>query len=171
MHALIELVHSWKSAFDSTYTMIRILLVKFSNAFNRVDHHILLTKCASAKCYNQTANVVRIPTQTASEGRQYKVEVHYHQSRRTTTNNIRPLSFVHYINDLRTTCDQMTYVDDSTICEAFSPSCPGSSLQTAADEVAQWTTTNKMVLNYDKTTEMCICVKKNSTSHPADIDK
>ena len=29
-----------------------------------------------------------------------------------------------------------------------------SSLKTAADGVAQWTTTNKIVLNYDKTKEM-----------------
>jgi hypothetical protein len=36
----------------------------------------------------------------------------------------------------------MKYVDDFTIWEALSSSCAESSLQTTADKVAQWTTTN-----------------------------
>ena len=47
LHALIEIVHRWKAAFDSSGTTIRILHVDFSKAFDRVNHHILLTKCAS----------------------------------------------------------------------------------------------------------------------------
>ena len=43
--------------------------------------------------------------------------------------------------------------------EICSPSCADSSLQTVAEEVAQWTTTNKMALSYDKTKEMRICFK------------
>ena len=47
VHALIELVHRWKAALDSSGTMIRVLIVDFSKAFERVDHHILLTECTS----------------------------------------------------------------------------------------------------------------------------
>ena len=43
-HALVELVHEWKYALDTPE--IRILLVDFSKAFDRVDHHTL-TKCTS----------------------------------------------------------------------------------------------------------------------------
>ena len=63
-----------------------------------------------------------------------------------------PIGFVHNINDLRTTCDHVKYVDDCTIWESRAPSCVNSSLQTAADEVAQWTTTNNMALNFKKET-------------------
>ena len=70
------------------------------------------------------------------------------------------------------TCDRVTHVDDCTIWEAFSPSSAESSLQTVADEVAQWTTTNTIALNYDKTEEMDICfTKRKNTRHPGDIDK
>ena len=37
-----------------------------------------------------------------------------------------------------------------------------SSLQEAADEVGQWTASNKMALNYDKTKELRICFQKST---------
>ena len=46
VHALVELVHEWKSAVETPGTIVRILLVDFNKAFDRVDHHILITKCA-----------------------------------------------------------------------------------------------------------------------------
>ena len=77
-----------------------------------------------------------------------------------------PIGFVHHINDLRTTCDHIKYVDDCTIWESGAPSCVNSSLQTVADKVAQWTTTNNMALNYDKTKQMRICFKKETPDIP-----
>ena len=47
VHALIQLLYMWKSALDSTGTMIRILLVDFRKVFDRVDQYTLLSKCAS----------------------------------------------------------------------------------------------------------------------------
>ena len=73
-----------------------------------------------------------------------------------------PIGFVHHINDLRTTCDHVKYVDDCIIWESCAPSFVNSSLETAADEVAHWTTTNNMALNYDKTKQMRICFKKET---------
>ena len=54
-----------------------------------------------------------------------------------------PIGFVHHVNDLWTTCDHVKYVGDCTVWETCSPSCVDSSVQTAADEVVQWTTTIK----------------------------
>ena len=70
------------------------------------------------------------------------------------------------INDLRTTCEHVKCVGDCTIWESGAPSCVNSSLQTAADEVAQWTITNNMALNFDKTKEMRICFKKETPDIP-----
>ena len=92
-----------------------------------------------------------MPPQTASEDQQYKVKVRHYQ---------RSIGFVHHINDVRTTCDHVQYVDDWTTWESRSPSGVDSSLQTAADEEVQWINAKKMALNYDKTKETRICFKK-----------
>ena len=47
VHALIEVAHRWNYARNSTRTMVCILLVDFSKAFDRVDHDNLMIKCAS----------------------------------------------------------------------------------------------------------------------------
>ena len=70
--------------------------------------------------------------------------------------------FLHHINDLQTVCEHIKYVDDCTIWEASSSSGMDSSLQVAADEVGQWTASNKMALNYNKTKELRICLKKST---------
>ena len=44
MHALVEMVHKWHHELDSPGRMVRILLLHFSKAFDRVDHRILLDK-------------------------------------------------------------------------------------------------------------------------------
>ena len=77
-----------------------------------------------------------------------------------------PIGFVHHLNDMRTTCDHVRYVDDCRIWESYAPSFVEISLQTAADEVVQWTTTNNMALNNDKIKEMRICFKKETPHIP-----
>ena len=77
-----------------------------------------------------------------------------------------PIGVVHHTNNLRTTCDHVKYVDDCTIWDTCTPSCVNSSLQTAADEVAQWVTINNMALKYDKTKEMRSCLKKETPDIP-----
>ena len=47
VHSLVELIDKWKSAVQTPRTIVRTLLVGISTAFDRVDHHILMTKCAT----------------------------------------------------------------------------------------------------------------------------
>ena len=117
-----------------------------------------------AKFYNQKAFLCQ---------RKQRVKIGSVKSKFTTINAgvsqgtiFGPIGSVHYINDLRTTCNHVKYVDDCTIWESCAPSCVNSSLQTPAYEVAQWTTTNNMALNYDKTKEMRICFKKETPDIP-----
>ena len=44
VHAITELYHSWLQALEKPGTATRIFLLDFRKAFDRVDHHILLTK-------------------------------------------------------------------------------------------------------------------------------
>ena len=120
-----------------------------------------------AKFYNQMANISFLCQ------RKQRVKIGSVKSKFTTINAgvpqetiFGPIGFVHHINDLRTTCDHVKYVDDCTIWESCALSCVNSSLQTAANEVAQWTTTNNMALNYDKAKQMRICFKKETPDIP-----
>lgn len=51
VHALVELVHKWQQALESPGRMVRVLLLDFSKAFDRVDHTILMNKLASILSY------------------------------------------------------------------------------------------------------------------------
>ncbi|KAI0220548.1 hypothetical protein LSAT2_027945 [Lamellibrachia satsuma] len=170
-HALIELVHEWKYALDTPETMILILLVDFSKAFDKVDHHtqILLTKCTSLGLPNV---IIKYLTSFLGQRKQ-RVEIGDVKSDFTTINAgvpqgtiFGPIGFIHHINDLQTSCGHVEYVDDCTIWENCSPCGHNSSLQTAATEVAQWTATNKMAFNYDKTKELRICFKRSPLDIP-----
>ena len=169
VHAHIELVHRWKAALESSGTMTRVLLVDFSKAFDKVDHHILLTKCASLGLPNW---ITKWLTSFLCQRKQ-RVKIGSVKAKFTTINAgmpqgkiFGPIGFVHHINDLRTNCDHVKYVHDCTIWESGAHLCVNSSLQTAADEVAQWTTTNNMALNYDKTKQIRICFKKETPDIP-----
>ncbi len=45
--ALIELVHNWLGSLESHGKVVRILLLDFQKAFDRVDHVILLSKLSN----------------------------------------------------------------------------------------------------------------------------
>ena len=151
VHALVELVHKWKYAVETPGTIVRILLVDFSKAFDRGDHHILMTKCASLGLpTHQMADILPVSTQRVKIGSVPQGTI------------FGPICFLHHINDLQTVSEHIKYVDDCTIWEASSSSGMDSSLQVAADEVGQWTASNKMALNYDKTKELRICFKKST---------
>ena len=91
VHALVELVHKWKYAVETPGTIVRILLVDFSKAFDRVDHHILMTKCASLglpNFYHQMADILPVSTQTEGKDRECEIGVHHCQCRCPTRHNI-----------------------------------------------------------------------------------
>ena len=47
VHAMTELCHNWVQSLEKLSMAIRILLLNFRKAFDRVDHHILLAKIAN----------------------------------------------------------------------------------------------------------------------------
>ncbi len=47
VHALVELHHQWLEAVETTGRVVRVLMLDFRKAFDRVDHHILLTKLSN----------------------------------------------------------------------------------------------------------------------------
>ena len=150
----------WSSLYTSGNTRSRPL-----EAFDRVDHHILMTKCASL---GLPTFITKWLTSFLCQRKQ-RVKIGSVKSEYTTVNAgvpqgtiFGPIGFLHNINDLQTVCEHIKYVDDCTLWEATSSSGMDSSVQVAADEVEQWTATNKMALNYDQTKELWICFKKST---------
>ena len=143
VHAVIELVHEWKYALDTPGTMIRILLVDFSKAFDIVDHHTLLAKFTSLGLPNFIIKwLIYFLCQ-----RKQRVKIGNVKSDFVTIIAGVPqgtifglIGFMNHINDLQTTNGHGKYVDDCTIWEKCSSCGHNSSLQTAATKVAQWTT-------------------------------
>ena len=86
LHALVELLHRWKYAHNSNWTMIYLLLVDISKAFDRGQPH-------NCQTYHQMTNIIIVPTQIASEDQHNKLKVHYYQRRRVGGNNVRPPLF------------------------------------------------------------------------------
>ena len=44
VHVLVDVVHQWSSATDSSNTMIRALLLDYRKAIDLIDHRILMGK-------------------------------------------------------------------------------------------------------------------------------
>ena len=113
--------------------------------------------------YHQMADILPVPTQTEGKDRECEIRVHHCQCRCPTRHDIWTNRLpTPYINDLQTVCEHIKYVDDCTIWEASSSSGIDSLLQVAADEVGQWTASNKMALNYNKSKELRMCFKKST---------
>ncbi len=58
-----------------------------------------------------------------------------------------PVTFLMYINDLRTDCDMTKYVDDVTMWEVYEYTGVDSDIQVAADQATIWTDQNNMTTN------------------------
>ena len=52
VHALIELLHLWHKALDTPRNMVRVLMLDFAKAFDRVNHTTVLKKLANLRVPN-----------------------------------------------------------------------------------------------------------------------
>ena len=157
IHALVELVHLWQKALDVPGRRVRVLLLDFSEAFDRVDHSLLLEKFGNLGLPDF---LVRWLTSFLCQ-RGQKVKLCSAQSEWTTMNAgvpqgtvLGPVGFLLHINDLHTTCDSTKYVDDTTFWESRSADGSDSQLQVPADQAYEWSEKNLMKINPDKTKTM-----------------
>ncbi len=64
-------------------------------------------------------------------------------------------TFIH-IKYSKIVCQDVKYMDDSTLWEVCDRIGCDSQIQTSADQASDWTKNNNMQTNTDKTTEMCV---------------
>jgi hypothetical protein len=162
--ALAQLIHNWLLCLDGPNTIIRILLIDFSKAFDLVDHNILINKVAETGVPEFLTDwlyeFLRDRRQRVKLGDTFSTWVNMKAGVPQGT-LLGPVTFLLHINDLSTQCTSVKYVDDTTLWEACDPAGTSSKLQNAADQVELWCNINKMKLNTDKTKELVVNFTKN----------
>jgi hypothetical protein len=151
-------MHDLFKASDKPNIIIRVLFVDFSKAFDLIDHNVLANKF----------NNIGIPDHITAwsldflSGRKQFVKIGDNISSLLSTHAgtpqgtlAGPNDFKLIINDLQFDIGYIKYVDDTTVYSA-SLDPDDNSLQTAADKLLEWTQSNGMLLNANKTKEMVI---------------
>ena len=167
--ALAQLIHTWLEASETTSSVIRVLLLDFSKAFDLVDHTILLDKVENIGAPEFLSSWLH----SFLQGRQQRVKIGdkvspwvHMQGGVPQGTLLGPVTFLLHINDLRTDCESIKYVDDTTIWESCNTSTSNSKIQTAADQAMLWCDKNNMKINTCKTKEMLIYFGKKHSSFP-----
>ena len=171
VHALVELIQSWHRRLDSPGKMIRVLMIDFSKAFDRVGHFIILWKLASLHGSTIANFLMRWLTLFLCQ-RQQRTKIGQHTSDWCVTSKqvyqrawkgpqstlCGPVAFLTHISDLQT-CNILKYVYDYSIWEV----CTDDGYDSEIQQAAKWSSNNLMKVNMDKTREMVITFSKK---HP-----
>lgn len=162
-HMLVRLLHQWHQALDSGHA-IRVLYLDYSKAFDRVNHNILLEKLDAMHVHPHLLKWFA----SFLQDRQQCVRLGNATSSKVVLNGAVPQGavfgmegFIALVNDLSPSLPVYKYVDDSTTFEILKrTNMDSTKLHMATNEIMQWTTTNDMKINAQKTNEMVICFHK-----------
>ena len=169
VHALVQLVHLWHKALDTPGNMVRVVMLDFAKAFDRVDHTTVLNKFAQLGLPNF---LVRWLTGFLCERRQ-RVRLGQHLSDWSQVKAgvpqgtvLGPISFLLHINDLQTEANHVKYVDDSSLWEVCGADGSDSMIQVATNQAVKWSARNFMKINAEKTKEMVISFSTKPVAPP-----
>ena len=147
--------------------MIRILFVDFKKAFDLIDHNIILDKLRQLdlpqfliKWYHSFLKDRKSRVKIAN----LKSSEHPVQAGVPQGTLLGPTLFLLHIKCLQTCCPSTKFVDDTTIWEQCNIDGSDSKLQTATQQLADWSNSNNMSLNHKKTKEMIIYMGRKPLS-------
>ena len=156
-HYLIRLIHSLLTEIEKNGKLFSMVMIDFKKGFDLVDHTTLIQKMVemglSAKFTKWVSSFllnrhqrVKMPDGSLSTWRRITCGT-------PQGTLLGPIAFLAMINDAAgNTHNRLKYVDDLTIYQ----SCPidsveeNSTLQDLTNDISQWATQNKMVINADK---------------------
>ena len=158
-HCLIELVHNWSMATDSTGNYVRILLLDFSRAFDHIDHQLLLDKWSEP----QVPPFMIHWKHSFLCDRQQRVKINNCVSDWKSPSGGTPQGtksgardFKKVVQDMQSQLPLYKYVDDTTLSELCTRNSQSVVLQESANEIKEWCDKNKMIINTKKTKEIVI---------------
>jgi len=154
-HCLIELIHHWSTATDTTAHYVRILMLDFSKAFEHIDHEILLSKWRQS----ETPELLLDWKYNFLLDRQQRVKIKNCVSSWKSPDGSTPQGtlsgpkdFKQIVKDMKATLPLYKYVDDTTSFEICERKTPSQDLQKSADMISDWCQTNKIIINEKKNT-------------------
>ena len=154
---LLDMFHSWLSKLDTDGCSLRIVLLDFSKAFDRINLNVLITKLIDMGlrrclipwlCDFLSNRRQRVKLEDSiSEWAQVNAGV-------PQGTKLGPILFLVMVNDLTTLqSDRWKYVDDLTISEVI-PKHSQSNMQHELDYISNWCEGNYMKLNPKKCKEL-----------------
>ena len=170
--SLIDMINNWLKALDAPSHYLHVCFVDFSKAFDRINHNILVNKLLSL---GLRPCLIPWISDFLSNRRQC-ARVQGYLSDWLTINGglpqgtkVGPIMFLAMINDLQLqhpNISHLKYVDDVTISEVLHKD-ESSRLQSAVNDIQQWTASIDMMINVKKCKEMTISFLRNQQSPPS----
>ena len=159
-HALVNMVHEWYRATDdsTSRTYIRVLLLDYAKAFDRIDPYLLIDKLKLLNIPDTLINLVksfltnRRQRVRIGETLSDWIEIWGNTPQGTV---LGVLLFLIMINDLKIEQPCFKFVDDTTVYEITNTRSP-TKLQETTNKISHWSETNKMKINENKTKELII---------------
>ena len=153
--ALINLLNNWSFETDAKRKAVRIVLVDYKKAFDRINHDLLLRKLGNLQVNPTLVNWIR----AFLCQRKQRVKIDQIRSEWLTVNGgvpqgtkMGPLLFIIMITDLGCNLPVVKYVDDTTLYE-ICPYGENGTIQNTLNELAHWSDLNDMQINPMKTKE------------------
>ena len=153
----LSLVHYVLSTTDPSNSAVRLFLLDFSKAFDRIDHNILVDKLQKMNAPQTILNWIR----SFLSDRRQRVKLTNCESDRQTLNGgvpqgsvLGPVLFLVMTNYLLTDWhNRWKHVNDCSFAESVTP-MKGSKLQELVNVIYNWTESNNMKMNIGKCKEM-----------------
>jgi hypothetical protein len=161
--ALIDMMQLWHEAIHRNQS-VRIIFIDYTKAFDLIDHGILIEKFRKLG----TPQILLSWLEGYLSERQQRVKLGQEVSEWITLKGampqgswLGPLCFIVYLHDMPTPDSTKIhkYIDDSTISEILTKGEESKSQQ-AIQNIEEWSTENKMIINESKTKEMIIHMRK-----------